>query len=94
MNVLQGLEPLLEVLRINTNRVGSLLSGSSLVQWKVSERDGSHTGERVLYWALVEQARHEHVLDKYKNQHIIVIVPWSPFWARSTLDTTMVPLQN
>ena len=28
---------------------------------KVSERDGSHTGEVVLCWVLVEQARDEHM---------------------------------
>ena len=27
---------------------------SPLVQWKVSELDGSHTGELVLYWGLDE----------------------------------------
>ena len=37
------------------------------VHWKVSERDGSHTGEVVLSWALVEQAQHEHISDQYKK---------------------------
>ena len=34
---------------------------------KVSERDGSHTGQVVLYWVLVEQAGHEHMSDEYKR---------------------------
>ena len=37
----------------------------SLGQSRVSEQDGSHTGEVVLCWALVEQARHEHMSDEY-----------------------------
>ena len=30
----------------------------------VSERDGFHTGEVVLCGGLIEQARHEHMLDE------------------------------
>ena len=36
-----------------------------------SELDGSHTGEVVLYWVLVEQARHEHMSDEFKGRYII-----------------------
>ena len=32
------------------------------------ERDGPHTGEVVLCWGLVGQARHEHMSDKYKKR--------------------------
>ena len=42
---------------------------------EVSERDGSHTGEVRLCWVLVEQARHEHMSDEYKNRYIIVVLP-------------------
>ena len=31
--------------------------------------------EVVLCWVLVEQARHEHMSDKYKTQYIIVVLP-------------------
>ena len=38
----------------------------------------------MLCWALVEQARHEHMSDEYKNRNI-VIVPWqSPSWVNQT----------
>ena len=49
------------------NECGPLPSGSPLlvVQWKVSEQDGSHTGGVVLCWGLVEQARHEHMSDEH-----------------------------
>ena len=40
----------------------------------LSERDGSHTREVVLYWALVEQARHEHMSDEYKDLYIIIVL--------------------
>ena len=61
-------------------------SHSSHIQWKVSERDGSHTGEVVLCWVLVEQARHEHMSDEYNNRHIIVVVPRSPSWVPNTQE--------
>ena len=48
-----------------------LPSGSPLVWWKVFERNGSHTGERVLCWGLVEQARHEHMPDEYKTSILL-----------------------
>ena len=35
--------------------------------------DGSHTGEVVLCWGLVEEARHEHMSDECKNQDIIIV---------------------
>ena len=45
----------------------------------VSERDGSHTtGEVVLWWGLVEQARHEHMSDEYENQYIIDVMYLHP----------------
>ena len=43
-----------------------------MVEWKVSELDVSHTGEMALYRALCEQARHEHMSDKYKDRYIIM----------------------
>ena len=39
--------------------------------------DGSYTGEVVLCWGVVEQARNEHMSDEYKKQYIIDI-PRSP----------------
>ena len=48
--------------------------------------DGYHTGEVVLCWGLVEQARHEHMTDEYKKRYIIN-VPRSPSWAK-VRDTT------
>ena len=39
--------------------------------WKVSELDGSHTGEGVLYWGLDEQTRHEHMSDEYNNIRVL-----------------------
>ena len=42
--------------------------GSPLV---TSERDGCHTREMVLFWGLIEQARHEHMSDKYLKQYIM-----------------------
>ena len=44
-----------------------------LVLWKVSERDGSYTGDVVLCWGLVEQARHEQMSDEYV---IVVVIPF------------------
>ena len=41
----------------------------------VGEQDGSHTGEVVLCWGLVEQARHEHMSDEYKNPFIVDVPP-------------------
>ena len=41
------------------------------LQCEVSELDGSHTGEVVLYWGLDEEARHEHMSDEYKDLYII-----------------------
>ena len=35
--------------------------------------DRSHTREVVLCGALVEQARHEHMSDEYKNQYVIKV---------------------
>ena len=32
------------------------------------------TGEVVLYWGLGEQARHEHMSDKYKDRYIIIVL--------------------
>ena len=48
--------------------------------WKVSGRDESHTGEGVLYWALVEQAGHEHMSDEYKIRFIIVVLGNPHLW--------------
>ena len=39
---------------------------------KSLERAGSVTGEVVLYWVLVEQARHEHMSDEYIKTDIIL----------------------
>ena len=36
----------------------------------------SHTGEVAMCWGLVEQARHEHMSDEYKKQHIIHVLPY------------------
>ena len=43
----------------------------------------------MLYWALVEQARHEHVSDEYKKQYIADVTR-SPSWAK-VRDSTVVP---
>ena len=32
-----------------------------------------HTGEVVLCWGFVEQARHEHMSDEYQNRYIIIV---------------------
>ena len=76
---------LLQVLTIHILCGGFLASGSPLV---ISEQNGSHTGEVVLCWGLVEQARHEHRSDEYKNQYIIK-VPSSPSLVKAR-DTTVV----
>ena len=34
--------------------------------------DRTHTREVVLCWALVEQARHEHMPDEYKKRYYLV----------------------
>ena len=47
--------------------------------------DGSHTGEVVLYWALDEQARHEHMSDEYKYRYSIKALLKTPF---GTTDNT------
>ena len=69
------------------NRVGSLLSGSPLVQWKVSERDGSHTGEVVLGWVLIEQTRHEYMSGEYKKRYIIVVLLKPTSWVNQANTT-------
>ena len=51
-----------------------------LVQWEVSELDGSHTGEMVLYWGLEEQARHEHMSEEYKGRYNIIALLKTPPW--------------
>ena len=51
--------------------MGCLAVGFPIDIIKVSERDGSHTGEVVLCWGLIEQARHEHMSNEYENQYII-----------------------
>ena len=38
----------------------------------------------MLYWALVEQARHEHMPDKYKNRYIIIVLLKPPSWIYQT----------
>ena len=43
--------------------------------------DGSHTGEVVLCRGLVEQARHEHMSDEYKDRYILIVPP-SPSWVK------------
>ena len=58
---------------VKAGRVRYMLSGvlyrkvSPLVQWKVSGRDGSHTGEVVLCWGLFEQVGHGHISDEYEK---------------------------
>ena len=32
------------------------------------------TREVVLYWALIKQARHEHMSDEYKNRYSIIVL--------------------
>ena len=49
--------------------------------------DGSLTGEVVLCWGLVEQARHEHMSDEHKTRWYISNVPRFPSWAK-VRDTT------
>ena len=71
------------------NERGPSSSGSPLV---VSERDRSHTEEVVLYWVLVEQARHERMSDEYKNRCIIDVPP--SLSLVKVRDTTVVPLKN
>ena len=44
---------------------------SPLVEWKISELDGTRTGVVVLYYGFAEQARHEHMSDEYKDRYII-----------------------
>ena len=77
LDCLQSMPPKLQKPSIN----------SPLVKWKVSERDGSHTGEVVLCWGLVEQARHKHMSDDYKNRYIMM-VPSSPSLMK-VRDTTL-----
>ena len=55
------------------------------MQWKVSELDGSHTGEVVLYWGLDEQARHQHMSDEYKDRYNIIALLKRPL---GTTDNT------
>ena len=55
---------------------GPLRRVPPLVQWAVSERDGSHTGEVGLCWGLVEQDRHEHLSDGYESRYIIMVPPY------------------
>ena len=55
----------------------------------ISEQDGSHTGEVVLCRGLVEQARHEHMRDEYKNRYVIDVPP-SPALVK-VRDIAMVP---
>ena len=43
--------------------------------------DLTRDGEVVLCWALVEQARHEHMSDEYKNRYVIVVPPF-PLWVK------------
>ena len=38
----------------------------------ISERDGSHTGEVVLCWGLVEQARHKPMSDEYTTSILLM----------------------
>ena len=45
--------------------------------------------EVVLCWGLVGQARHEHLLDEYKNRYIIDVLPSPP--SVKVRDTTVVP---
>ena len=38
----------------------------------------------MLCWALVEQARHEHMSDEYKNRYNTIDVPPSPSFCEGT----------
>ena len=40
-------------------------------------------GEVVLYLGLVEQARHEHMSDEYKNRYIIVVLLKPTSWDKT-----------
>ena len=42
----------------------------------------------MLYWALVEQARHEYMSDEYKNGYIIVVLLKPPSWVYQTNTTS------
>ena len=52
---------------VHSHEQGPLRRVPPRVLREVSERDGSHTGEVGLCWALVEQAPHEHMSDDYKT---------------------------
>ena len=45
---------------------------------EISELDGTHTGEVVLYYGFGEQARHEHMSDEYKDRYIVIILLKTP----------------
>ena len=47
----------------------------------------------MLCWALIEQARHEHMSDEYKNGYVIIMVPSSPSLVE-VRDTTTVASQR
>ena len=58
----------------------------------VSELDGPHTGEVVLYWVLNKQARQERMSDEYKDRYIFIALLKTPPWQyRQCENTTVVP---
>ena len=53
----------------------------------VSELDGSHTGEAVLYSALCEQAQHEHMSDEYEDRYNIIALLKTPLGTTDNMRT-------
>ena len=48
----------------------------------------------MLYWALVSQARHEHMSDEYKDRYINAVFWYSPPWVPNILEITTVGPQR
>ena len=48
----------------------------------------------MLYWALDEQARHEHMSDEYKDRYgIIALLKTPPWYYRHCENITVVPTE-
>ena len=47
----------------------------------------------MLYWALVVQARHEHMSGEYKNRYIIIVLLKPPSWVyqTNTIPPQLIP---
>ena len=69
---------------------GSLASGSHTCVMEGRRAGWVSHGRGGAVLGVVEQARHEHMSDKFKKQYIIDM-PRSPSQLPNTRDTTMVP---